>query len=246
MKILTILFLSILLFTQCKKVKPEDNELNGLTQVEFNSALQYGTLVDIDGNEYKTITIGNQTWMAENLRVTRYENGDELILAENNQQWFESNTDGGMAVCCNLFNTKDPDSIATFGRLYQGQVFMNGEIAPKGWRMPTEEDYLTLFNYLGANAANKLKETGMGHWTATTSEVTNESGFSAIAGGARFGTYQEFDGVMDYTRLWTITPGPNVVGEASYKDIRIYYNQPEPEWGSTSQRSGAYVRLIKE
>ncbi|MBL7898657.1 MAG: fibrobacter succinogenes major paralogous domain-containing protein [Crocinitomicaceae bacterium] len=246
MKYLLFLTASVVLFSQCKKVKPEDNDLNGRTKVTFNSALEYGTMVDIDGNEYKTITIGGQTWMAENLRVTRYRNGEEIILAENNAQWFESNTDGGLAICSNLFYTKDLDSIATFGRIYQGQVFMNGEIAPEGWRMPTEDDYQTLLTYLGPNAANKLKEAGLGNWNSTTTDVTNESGFTAIPGGARFDIEQNFTGVSDYTRIWTVTPGPPVVGQATYKDIRIYYDQPEIEWGHTTQLSGAYVRLIKE
>ncbi|HDO06183.1 MAG TPA: hypothetical protein ENG85_00705, partial [Bacteroidetes bacterium] len=102
-------------FTACKKkpLKP-DNPLNGRTTAVFNPNKTYGTVTDIDGNVYKTIVIGNQTWMAENLRVTHYQNGDTIPNVTDNTTWKDLSTDA----YCNYNNTTDLDTIATYGRLY--------------------------------------------------------------------------------------------------------------------------------
>ncbi len=113
------LFLIILLITIMTGCKPDDpsspdNPLNGRTTAIFNPDKTYGVVYDIDGNQYKTIAIGEQTWMAENLRATCYQNGDTLPNIIDTAQWARLES----GAWCTYNNTNDPDTIATYGRLY--------------------------------------------------------------------------------------------------------------------------------
>ena len=172
-------------FTACKKkpLKP-DNPLNGRTTAVFNPNKTYGTVTDIDGNVYKTIVIGNQTWMAENLRVTHYQNGDTIPNVTDNTTWKDLSTDA----YCNYNNTTDLDTIATYGRLYNWYAVNDTRgLAPKGWHVPDINDWLILIDYLGGDtiASKHLKEAGDLHWVRFN-EADNSSGFTALPGGRRY------------------------------------------------------------
>jgi len=138
------------------------------------------SIVDIDGNIYKTVTIGSQVWMAENLKTTHYRNGD-LISSSKGLSW--QNTEEG-AYC--VFNDH-PANIATFGLLYNGFAVMDTRnIAPAGWHIPSVTEWLTLIDYLGGQmeAGGKLKDTSIS-WVKPNIGATNESGFAALPGGYR-------------------------------------------------------------
>ena len=153
-------------------------------EITFNSNLTYGSLTDIDGNEYRTITIGSQTWMAENLRTTRYRNGDAIPWVTDNTSWTHL-TEGAY---CNFKNTEDLDTISTFGRLYNWQAVTDArKIAPTGWHVPSDSEWTVLKNYLGNNYDNHgLKEASMAHWTSPINDDDNSSGFTAIPCGFRY------------------------------------------------------------
>ena len=136
-----------------------------------NLNTEFGTVTDIDGNVYRTVRIGDQWWMAENLRVTRDPKGNPI-------ESFCYNDDEGMA--------------QTYGRLYSWDAAMNGSttegaqgIAPDGWRIPSESDWDKLIETLGGTreAGGHLKETGTALWNEPNEGATNLSGFSAIASG---------------------------------------------------------------
>ncbi|MCU4155333.1 fibrobacter succinogenes major paralogous domain-containing protein [Carboxylicivirga sp. A043] len=151
--LLTLLPL-LLLSLGCDKNSdpPPDNELNGHSTAIFNPDKKYGTVNDIDGNVYKTIKIGKQTCMAENLRVTRFRNGDALPNITDNDKWSIQ----AVAAYCNYNNTEDLDTIATYGRLYNWYAVADSRnIAPKGWRVATPEDWNILIDYLGGGQADK-------------------------------------------------------------------------------------------
>jgi len=114
-------------------------------------------VIDIDGNKYQTITIGNQTWMAENLRTTHYQNGDAIAFAVNGDSWC-SNTKSKIGAYANYFNNSD--SIIFYGRLYNGfAVVDNRNLAPEGWHIPTNDELLELKAFVGGEyGADKLKE----------------------------------------------------------------------------------------
>ena len=95
----------------------------------------------------KPLPLAPKTWMAENLRVTHYQNGDPIPNVTDNDQWFNLRT----AAYCSFNNTKDVDSIATYGRLYNWYaVSDNRSIAPEGWHVPTADEWATLIAFVDA------------------------------------------------------------------------------------------------
>jgi uncharacterized protein (TIGR02145 family) len=139
-----------------------------------------GTVTDIDGNIYKTVTIGTQTWMAENLKVTRYNNGDSITCVTGDDLWF----DVAEGACCIYKYEKNNSKI--YGRLYNwGAVSNEKKIAPKGWHVPTDADWSTLITFLGGDgiAGGKMKETGTTHWKDPNTGADNSSGFNGLPGG---------------------------------------------------------------
>jgi uncharacterized protein (TIGR02145 family) len=192
--------------SSCKK--DDDNEpssgnsTNGKTTAVFNPDVNYGTMTDQEGNIYKTITIGTQTWMAENLRTAIYNDGTVIPMVTEKTTW--ANLTSG--AYCNYNNTTNSDTIATYGRLYNWFAVNTGKLAPKGWHVPTDDEWTTLTNILGGSstAGGKLKEAGTIHWNGSNLGATNESGFTALPGGIR-GTNGVFDGIGGYGYWWSVT-----------------------------------------
>lgn len=140
------------------------------------------TVKDIDGNVYKTVKIGNQIWMAENLKVTKYRNGNPIPNVTDNTAWSLLTT----GASCDYNNT--PTNSTTYGKLYNWFAASDSRnIAPTGWHVATDADWKKLTEYLGGEetAGGKLKETGTTHWKSPNNNATNESGFRALPGGTR-------------------------------------------------------------
>jgi len=182
------------------------NPTNGHTTAVFNPNLRYGTMTDQDGNTYKTIKIGTQTWMAENLRTRIYRNGDSIPNVTDTAGWVHRAT----GAYCYYNNTKDIDSIATFGGLYNWYAVSDSRgLAPKGWHIPTDDDWTTLVTYLGNGdltlgnsiAGNKMKEMGGTHWYG--GDEDNSSGFTALPGGWRNYKSAEFKFIRIYGNWWS-------------------------------------------
>ena len=144
------------------------------------------SVTDIDGNVYKTIKIGTQRWMAENLKTTKFRNGDPIPNVSENLAW-KSLTTG--AYCWN--NNNATSNKVNYGALYNWfAVADNRNLAPIGWHVATDDDWTLLTSYLqGVNVAGgKLKETGFNHWSNPNIGATNSSGFTALPGGYRGGS----------------------------------------------------------
>ena len=150
-------------------------------------------LKDRDNNNFGIVTIGMQTWMAENLKTTKYNDGTAIPNITNNTDWGLL----GTGAYCDYNNTSLNSD--TYGRLYNWftvdnnastKVASNGgkNICPTGWHVPTYAEWTTLTYYLGGQnlAGYKLKETGTTHWTTPNTGATNETGFTALPGGYRF------------------------------------------------------------
>ena len=137
---------------------------------------------DIDGYVYKTIKIGNQLWMAENLRVAHYRNGEAIPNVINNDEW--ANLTSG--AYCNYDN--NPTNGRKYGKLYNWYAVDDYRgLAPAGWHVATNEEWTTLTNYLKGEdvAGGKLKsKTG---WKQPNEGATNESGYCALPCGHRYG-----------------------------------------------------------
>ncbi len=161
-----LIFIVILFLISCKKEEVVSN-----------------TITDVDGNIYHYVKIGTQTWVVENLRTTKYNDGIIIPNVTNNSTWI--NTDSGGY--CSYNNTTNIDTIKSYGLLYNWFAVNSGKLCPKGWHVPTKTEFTTLINYLGgdSSAINKLQEVGLKHWTGYNSKASNSSGFTAIPGGAR-------------------------------------------------------------
>jgi uncharacterized protein (TIGR02145 family) len=200
---------------------------NGVTkygnELSFTTLIPpvYGTMTDIDGNVYTTITLGTQTWMLENLRTTRYRNGDSINYAPDNAEWANLRLTTDKGGWC--YYNNDAGNDAAYGKLYNWYAVTDTRnIAPEGWRMPSKADWEVLQDYLGANTysgtipviGRKLKESGLDHW-ASPNPADNLSGFTALPGGQR----SEAGGFMyknNRCRFWsTSTSG----GYAFFRDL---------------------------
>ncbi len=187
--VLFIVF-SLCLLASCSKDDNDNNVTNGKSTAVFNPDIKYGTMTDQDGNVYKTVTIGTQTWMAENLRTTKYNDGTVIPNVTSSSEWSKLTT----GAYCNYNNVISKDTIDTYGHLYNWYAVNTEKLAPKGWHVPTNVEWTTLISYLGgkSTAGSKLKEIGITHWKSPNTDATNESGFTALPGG-----YRCFDGAFD-------------------------------------------------
>jgi uncharacterized protein (TIGR02145 family) len=150
---------------------------------------------DIDGNSYQTVQIGDQIWMKENLRTTKFNDG--TVIPEDNLTWNER-TDAAWSHV-----NEDPANNARYGKLYNGFAVISGKLCPEGWRMPTVDDWDELNEFLESSVGGKLKATT--DWDEPNADATNSSGFTALPAGQRDinGNWNDF-GVYAY--FWTITP----------------------------------------
>ena len=142
------------------------------------------SVTDIDGNVYDTVVIGTQVWMVQNLKVTKYRNGDAIPKISDYTEWFNSRTTG---VYGNYGGDESNGNI--YGRLYNFAAATDSRnIAPLGWHVPSIDEWQTLVDYLGGVpvAIGKMKETGTSHWVESNPTDDNSSGFTALPGGYRW------------------------------------------------------------
>lgn len=132
-------------------------------------------LTDIDGNTYKAVKIGNQIWMAENLNVSRFKNGDLIAEVKTNEEWEKAGDEGKPAWC---YYDNDPSNGDKYRKLYNWHAVNDPRgLAPRGWHIPNDEKWDVLVEYLGGKdkAGEKMKTTN--GWE-DNGAGTNESGFS--------------------------------------------------------------------
>ena len=158
------------------------------------------TVTDIDGNIYHTVKIGTQVWLTENLKTTKYNNGNTIPNITDETEW--SNQTAG--AYCDHSNTIA--NSGTYGKLYNFYAVANpGNLCPKGWHVPTENEWSTLVTYLGGEnvAGGKMKEAGIIHWQGTNTSATNESGFTALPGGLRNKNGSFYSSIGSYGGWWS-------------------------------------------
>ncbi len=193
------------------------------------------TLRDADNNEYPTVRIGNQLWMAENLKVTKYNDRTSLTINSNNTAWSTSTTG---SFC--WYNNDDSNK-NSYGALYNWIAVNSGKLCPDGWRVPTESDWSTLIDYLGGATGNSGKLKTTTQWASPNAGATNSSGFSAKPGGYRYYT-GTFGGMTYGADWWTST---------SFSDdkawvVGVNYNNTNISKYNDNKRNGFAVRCVKE
>jgi len=182
-----------------------------LNNIIFNSQVTYGSVTDIDGNIYKTVSIGTQTWMAENLKVTRFQNGDLIPNETDLGKWgyFQIK----MSAFCWYNNDSSNKNI--YGALYNWYAASdNRNIAPAGWHVSSSDEWKTLQKYMNtlnimqSTQGYALRETTSAHWKNTNnlSLITNQTGFTALPAGKLATLPFGFMGIgYDYAYFWTNT-----------------------------------------
>ena len=194
-------------------------------------------MIDIDGNQYDVIKIGNQIWMKENLKVSKYRNGEAIPTFP----W--ANTNKGAYAIYNNENANNN----IYGKLYNWYSVSDSRgLCPSGWHVPSDNEWTTLTNYLGGQsiAGKKIKTTGTVFWQSPNTEASNESGFSALPGG-----FRSVDGSFNSIRInaffWSATEND---GLAWYRNL-YYYNSIVNRSNSTLglvKSSGASVRCLRD
>jgi len=210
-------------------------------QVSFatTNTIVYGSVSDVDGNIYKTVAIGNQNWMAENLRTTKYKDGTIIPLVAEDAAWQNLNTPGYCWYNSN-FNNHD-----VYGAIYNWYTVNTGKLCPTGWHVPSDAEWTTLTTYLGGFyvAGGKLKETGTSHWISPNTSATNETGFTAVPGGGRYGNGL-FAGI-GYDSIWWCSTGNMVALSCSSAWLQLYIYDPSTE-GRPFDGDGFSVRCLKD
>ena len=198
-----------------------------------------GFCVDIDGNEYATVIIGNQVWMSENLKVTKYRDGTAIPTGLSNSEW-ENTTSGAYAVYDNNETHAD-----TYGYLYNWYAVDDSRnIAPDGWHVPTDDEWTTLTDYLGGTsvAGGKMKETGTSHWNSPNTGATNESGFTAFPGGYRYGSNGYYNDVGSYGYFWSSSEPHS----SNAWERKLYYDDSGVNRVNTIKKRGFSVRCVRD
>ena len=136
-------------------------------------------LTDIDGNHYDTVKMGDQVWMSANLSVTRFRNGDSIPYAASNEEWIKSGKEGKPAYCI-IQNNKTFG--IKYGKLYNWFAVVDPRgLAPKGWHVPSDEEWSALTDYLGGSVAAAMSMRVVNSY----GQNKDKSSFSGLPGGAR-------------------------------------------------------------
>jgi uncharacterized protein (TIGR02145 family) len=195
---------------------------------------------DIDGL-YETITIGGQVWMQYNLDVCHYRNGDPIIHAQTNEEWGQAGEQGIGAWC---YYDNDPENGKIYGKLYNFYAVNDPRgLAPEGWRVPSDDDFSILEDYVGFPAGSKLSGEYDLWADGSMRKRTefNSSGFRATPSGYRY-PYGIYEGYGEWAPWWTSTEGPPGDGIFRY----IEYNDTILGYYSNSKNFGLSFRCIRE
>ena len=220
---------------------------------DFPSA---GTVKDADGNKYNTVKIGDQVWMVENLKTTKYNDGKPIPNVVDHDEWSDLQT----GTYCKYYTVESNAEI--YGRLYNGFAVLTGKLAPKGWHVPTDEDWTTLENYLidnkydydGTVGENKIAKAlcAETNWELSNEagtpgaapENNNSTGFIALPGGRRtweyYWTYDSSNFVGRKGFWWSSVDRPFV----QYRSLS--YNGKDLVRGYCYIVDGLSVRLVKD
>jgi uncharacterized protein (TIGR02145 family) len=180
----------------------------------FNKTKTYGLLTDVDGNRYRTIELGSQIWMAENLKTSRYKNGIPVPEVSDAGTW------GSLSTGASCWYTNDSANHGCpYGKLYNWFAVVNSNgLCPEGWRIPSDEDWMTLEMEMGMpeselfgvgprglslQIGGKMKSTS-DDWLSPNAGASNSSGFSVVPTGFRYPDGADYQYAYQ-TAFWSST-----------------------------------------
>ena len=217
----------------------------------LNRSLSYGSVTDIDGNTYATIQIGTQVWMAENLRTTRYRNGDPIPNVTDKGKW------GGLSSGAWCHYENDPKHEVPYGKLYNWYTVNDPrKVCPAGWHVPTDGEWQQLEAALGMpaselgqknefrgyaqNVRGKMKTTTL--WESPNTGATNSSGFSGLPGGYRYPNGGTFHNLGSNGSWWSASES----GTEYAWSRSLFYNSAGILRYNYSKRDGFCVRCVRD
>jgi uncharacterized protein (TIGR02145 family) len=197
-----------------------------------------GTVTDADGNVYRTVKIGDQWWMAENLRVAHYQSDETIPNVTDGTAWGDLNS----GAYCDYNN--DTSNAVTYGHLYNWYAAAHTGIAPDGWHVPSADDWNELIAFLGGStdAGGRLKETLFSHWALPNTGATNESGFTGLPSGMRDGTDGAYRDQHYVAYLWSRSQN-NVFEPISY--YLVWVSSSIDQWPD-GENQGFAIRCVKD
>jgi uncharacterized protein (TIGR02145 family) len=197
----------------------------------------FWSCTDADNNDYPVVEIGDQIWMGENLKTTRYANGSSIPLITDNIEWTEMMTP---AYC---WYNNDEQEYKDYGAIYNWYTTVSENLCPDQWHVPSITDWQKLKNYLGGEmvAGGKLKETGTMHWSLPNTGATNETGFTAVPGSARSYSSGLFETVDDVSAWWSSAPYSSASAWETFilSESVIFWEN------SNYKKTGLHVRCLK-
>lgn len=208
------------------------------TKTKVSMYKYFDTTTDIEGNVYKIVEIHGQTWFAENLRTTKLNDGTPIQNGTHYEIWKNADT----AAYC-WYNNEQYNYGATYGALYNWHAVNTGKLCPHGWKVPGEEDWMTLIDSLkGVDVAGgRMKHTGAQYWTVANVQATNSSGFTALPGGCR-NIISEYKFINDRGFWWSRSR----YDDSSAWFHSLYYYSGKIYTEKFHTRSGFSVRCVKE
>jgi uncharacterized protein (TIGR02145 family) len=229
-----LLFQLPIYFTGCESFLSEPSK-----QLTEDYTGQIDTVFDIDGNTYRTVGIGSQIWMAQNLRTTRLNDGTIIPEIKPDSIW---NFNPHIAFC--WYNNDTIYNSKIYGALYNYYTIKSGLLCPIGWHVPKESEWTTLVNFLGGSekAGGKLKDYFTSYWGDPNVCFANNYGFLALPGGRRSHILGKFNDLRYRGYWWTSTSKNDFV---SYS--RTMYNSDTHIYKLESSRGDGFsVRCIKD
>jgi uncharacterized protein (TIGR02145 family) len=194
-------------------------------------------VTDASGNTYNTVQIGNQCWTKENLKTTKYADGSVIPNITDGEQWIGLTT----GAWCNPENSAGNDAL--FGKLYNWHTVADPRnVCPAGWHVPNDAEWTILTDFLGGTnvAGGKMKTTT--GWAGLNTNGTNESGFSGLPGGFRYGYGGTFNSVGYYGNWWSSSEG----GTSSAWDRYLDDGDGSAFRSNDLKRDGLSVRCLRD
>ncbi len=209
-----------------------------------NPTSGYGpNITDVENNTYKTVFIGTQQWMGENLKVSKYSDGTTIPNITDNALW-ASNTTG--AWC---YYNNDATNDAKYGKLYNWYAVSkttngNKNVCPTGWHVPTDDEWTVLTNYLGglSVAGGKMKEVGTTSWISSNEDMTNTSLFTGLPGGGRY-YIGDYGNIGNHGYWWSST---EVSTDAAWYRFLNIPAASDADRGDNYKISGFSVRCLRD
>lgn len=231
-------------------IKTQNIERNAMLRALLAKIQPIFNTVTIGNQKYKTVIIGDQEWLVENLNVEHYRNGDLIPEVQDNGEWTKLNTG---AWC---YYDNNPENSKIYGKLYNWYAVNDPRrLAPIGWHVPTADEWMQLELYLGmkqtmadqygergTDEGGKLKEAGTEHWISPNTGATNARGFTAQPGGWRSRNCGNFYWMCYCADFWSASEACTLSAWAR----NLHYDSPRVSRYNPGKRNGFSVRLLRD